>query len=269
MELETSEGQAELDPTGATSEAPGSGGEQSVALSQTTSNGSGSGDVELFYDPKSIEGKPELELLAKQLQGDYTKKTMGLAEGQQKVDAYDAFMADPEGTMRQLATQYGWNLIQGKASPEADGEFNPKTWDEVQKHFLNAARKELARENAPLINEVKDLKKQNVEAQLDRDYPDWRTYESNMSDTLQRHPTLVNDTDALYRMSVPKELLEQRATKTALAKLKGGTDNAQISDNKTTSIPTTDSPTKPLTFEEAAKRAKAIVLKSGLSAPLV
>lgn len=268
MELDTSEGQANPDPTGATGDAPGASDEQSVALSQTTSDRPDSGDVESFFDPKSIEDKPELLSAYKQMQGEFTKRLQGISDSQLKIDAYNAFEADPLGYMRNMATQYGWNLIEGGTDPKTNGDFAPNTWEDVEKHFLDKARKELAKEFVPLTNEVKDLKRQNVESQLDRDYPDWRTYESQMKDMLARHPTLVNDTEALYNMSVPKELLEQRATKAALAKIKGGTDNAIVGDNKTTSIPTTDKPTKPLTFEEAVTFAKAKLGKAGLTAPV-
>ncbi|KKL13300.1 hypothetical protein LCGC14_2527150, partial [marine sediment metagenome] len=214
MELAASEGQAAPDPTGTTGEAPGSSEEQSVALSQTTETGPDSGDVESFFDPKSIEGKPELQAAYKQMQGEFTKRLQGISTNQTKVDAYNAFEADPAGYMRNLARQYGWNLIEGGAD-QANGEFSPSTWADVEKHFLDKARQELKKENQPLVSEVQSLKRQNVEAQLDRDYPDWRTYESQMSETLQRHPTLVNDTEALYNLSVPKALIEQRATQAA------------------------------------------------------
>ncbi len=268
MGLDTSEGQAGADLKETTADAPGTSDEQSVALSQTTSDRPDSGDVESFFDPKSIEGKPELQAAYKQMQGEFTKRLQGISSNQTKIDAYNAFEADPLGYMRNMATQYGWNLIEGGGDPKANGEFAPSTWDDVEKHFLDKARKELAKEFAPLTNEVKDLKRQSVESRLDRDYPDWRTYESQMRDTLTRHPTLVNDTDALYHMSVPKGLLEQRATKTALAKIKGGTDSAEVGDNKSTSIPTTDKPTKPLSFEEAVSFAHKKLGKAGLTRPV-
>lgn len=268
MGTDTSDGQVDTDLSEVTVDTPKADGGQSVALSQTTGSGSGSGDVELFYDPKSIEGKPELELLAKQLQGDYTKKLMAFSEGKSKVEQYDAFMANPLVTMQQLAAERGWTLMEGAAQAEGNGEFQPNTWDDVEKHLLDKARQELRKEFAPLTSEVKDLKRKNVESQLDKEHPDWRMYESEMSDLLQRHPTLVNDVDSLYAMSVPKELLEQRATKTALSKIKDGTDSSAIGDNKTTSISTTDQPTKPLSFNEAVTFAKHKLGKAGLTAPV-
>ena len=266
MELETESGQAAADPTGATAEAPAGDGEQSVALSQTTESGPDSGGVESFFDPKSIEGKPELQAAYKQMQGEFTKRLQGISGSQTKIDAYNAFESDPLGYMRNLATQYGWNLIeggQGEGKPE--GEFNPNTWDDVKQHFLAEARKELAREFAPLTNEVRNLKKQSTEAQLDKDYPDWRTYETQMTDLLVKHPTLVNDHDSLYRMAVPKELAEQRATKAALAKIKGGTANAEIGGNKTTSVPTSERPPKFENIAEAAKWAKNHLESKGIT----
>ena len=260
MESDVSDGQADLNPEGAISEASEATEGQSVVNQPT---GNGADNVETFYDPKSIEGKPELQLLAKQLQGDYTKKLMAFSEGKTKIEAYDAFMADPQANLRQLATQYGLNLIEG-----APTEFKPQTWDDVKEHLLAEARKEISREFAPLSNEVRDLKRQNVESQLDRDHPDWRTYEDKMKDNLQRHPTLVNDTDALYAMSVPNELLEQRSMSAALKKVKGGADSALVSDNRSTSTPTGDKPKGKLTFDEAVAFAKKTIGKQGLSKPV-
>ena len=267
MEPKAGEGQADLDPEGATGKAPGSSDGQSVTSNQTTDKDLAAGDVESFFDPKSIEGKPELELLAKQLQGDYTKKMMGISENQTKIDAYNAFEADPLGYTQKLAAQYGWSLLEGGAD-QGNGEFSPNTWADVEKHFLDKARSLLQKENQPLLTEVQNLKRQNVETQLDRDHSDWRTYESEMKEMLARHPTLVNDTDALYAMSVPKGLMEQRATAAALAKIKGGTDHAEIGGNKTTSIPTTDKPTKVLTFGESVVFAKATLEKAGHTLPV-
>ena len=265
MELAASEGQAAPDPTGTTGEAPGSSEEQSVALSQTTETGPDSGDVESFFDPKSIEGKPELEAAYRQMQGEFTKRMQGISGSQTKIDAYNAFESDPLGYMRNLATQYGWNLIEGGGQAKDSGEFNPQTWDDVKQHFLAEARQELAKEFAPLTNEVKNLKRLSMEAQLDKDHSDWRTYESKMTDLLVTHPTLVNDHETLYRMAVPKELIEQRATKAALAKVKGGTANAEIGGNKTTSVSTTDSPPKFENIAEAAKWAKSHLASKGIT----
>lgn len=263
MGLEATDGQANADLTETTAAAPDTSGEQSTASNQTTNSGPGVEDVESFFDPKSIEGKPELQAAYKQMQGEFTKRNQHFAGEQKKLDAYNAFISDPLASMRQVATQYGWNLIEGQ--DQSNGEFQPKTWDDVQKHFLEQARKDLAKEFAPLTNEVQSLKKQNVESQLDRDYPDWRTYETKMSETLQLHPTLVNDVDSLYRMSVPPELLEQRSMKAALAKVKGGTDSSQTGDNKTTSIPTSDQPKRFATVREAADWAKAHLASQGIT----
>ena len=267
MEPKAGEGQADLDPEGATGDAPGSSDGQSVTSNQTTDKDLAAGDVESFFDPKSIEGKPELETAYKQMQGDYTKAKMRIAENQSKIDAYNAFEADPLGYTRNLAAQYGWSLLEGGAD-QGNGEFSPNTWADVEKHFLDKARSLLQKENQPLLTEVQNLKRQNVETQLDRDHSDWRTDESEMKEMLARHPTLVNDTDALYAMSVPKGLLEQRATAAALVKIKGGTDHAEIGGNKTTSIPTTDKPTKTLTFDEAVTFAKDKLGKAGLTLPV-
>ena len=265
MELETSTGQAEADPSGTTVEAPGASEEQSVASTQTTVSGPGSEDVETFFDPKDLV-TPAEKAAYKQMQGEFTKRNQHFSGEQQKLDQYNQFMTDPVGNMRQLAQQYGYNLLErGAQQASGDEEFNPQTWDDVMAEAKKQVTADLRKEFAPLNNEVKNLKKQNVEQKLDRDYPDWRTYEQQMSETLQRHPTLVNDTDALYQMAVPKAVLEQRATKAALSKIKGTTDSSQLGDNKTTSIPTTEKPAKFATVAEAAKWAKAHLASQGIT----
>jgi hypothetical protein len=59
----------------------------------------------------------------------------------------------------------------------------------------------------------------------------------------------------LYKMSVPPEVLEARATKAALAKLKGSTDSANVSGS-TTAKQTTFESNGPLSFTQAVEAAK-------------
>ena len=260
-ELSATGGQAQADSTGTTVSAPGGDTGTSGGSAQTTGNGSGASAIESFFDPASIQDKPELLAAYKQMQGSYTKKMQEFSQHRPKLDAYERFERDPQGTLRELATQFGLQVVERGQEQTQDQDF--KSWDDVKKHFFQEFKKEMLN---PVVNEVRSLKKQSVEMQLDNQFPDWRTYESQMMDTLRKHPTLVNDPSTLYRMSVPEGLLEARATKAAMQKLKGTTDNAQVSGG-TTVRQTSQAPSGSLTFEQSVEFARKKVNAMGLTRP--
>src|SRR6476659_713228 len=96
-------GQATPDSTGTTGNAPNPGAGDSGRAAQTTGNGPVADAIESFFDPASIQGKPELEAAYKQMQSSYTKRMQELSKLRPKIDAYDRFEKDPLGTMRQIA----------------------------------------------------------------------------------------------------------------------------------------------------------------------
>lgn len=253
-------GQAAADSSGTTANAPGSDAGASGSSQQTTGNGPDAGAIESFFDPASIAGKPELEAAYKQMQGSYTKRMQEFAKHRPKIDAYDRFERDPLGTIRELAQQFGWQLVQQGKDPPKD--WAPQSWDDV----MAKAKEEVLKDMAPVFNEVKSLKKQNVETYLSTHYPDWKTYETEMMDTLREHPSLVGDPDKLYRLSVPDEVWRARATKEAMQRLKAATDNAQVSGGGTAKQ-TTQAPTGKLTFDQAVAFARTQLAKKGIRAP--
>lgn len=203
---------------GTTATGPDGGSGQSASQSQTTA-GPGNGE-ESFFDPKDVIGTP-LEAAYKQMQAAYSRKNSEFSQGRQKIDAYDQFMANPEKQMQQIAQQYGYSLVKGQP-PSEEVSFN--TWDDVTDHIGKQVRDQIMKEMDPVIGQVQDLRKQSIESIFDTKYPDWRHYESEMMDNLQKHPTLVQDPDMLYQMTVPNNVLEQRAMKAAMEKLKGQGD---------------------------------------------
>lgn len=260
-ETVTAGGQAQADSTGTTAAAPVQA-QPSGGQAQTTGNGSGAVAEESFFDPRSIEGKPELQAAYKQMQGEFTRRMQAQRAREADLKLVDQFRQNPLATLQQYANQLGVKLIQGEVEAQ-NKEFNPQSWDDVKKHFFDQFQKEMLN---PLTSEVRDLKRQNIEAQLTSNHPDWRTYEEPMMETLRKHPTLVNDPDTLYRMSVPPSVLEARATKAAMERLKGATENAQISGG-TTKQSTTTQPTGKLTFEQAVSAAKAKLASQGMRPP--
>ena len=93
---------------------------------------------------------------------------------------------------------------------------------------------------------------------------DWRTYENEMINTLTTHPSLANDPDTLYRMSVPPEVLEARATARALEKLKGGTDSSVVPGARRATAETSTKPTGINNFNDAVAFAKSQLKQQGL-----
>lgn len=256
---------AELTETTA-SASEGQANGQSGAPDQTTGNGSDKGG-ESFFDYETIRGKPELEAAYREMQGSYTKKNEVFAQGRDKISQYDNFMKNPVDTMRQLAQQYGYQMIHGQAEAAADGK--PKSyenWDEVDAAADKRADKRLEARLGPMVSELQTLKKQNVTQALDKDFPDWRTYEDSMLENLQAHPTLVNDHEKLYQMSVPASVLEARATKAALAKIQGTTDSGKVQGQSTTTQQAT-APKAAKSFEEAAANAHALLASQGMKPP--
>lgn len=262
-------GQAVADSVGTTAQAPASTQGQSVAQGQTTPSGSGQGSQEdsSLFDWKSIEHSPELTKLAKQLQANYTKKSQEISAHKAKIDQYDQFTRDPLAGMQQLAERFGYQLVQrdpGKKPDEAG--WTPQSWADVEQMIEKKAEQIANKKTSGLQGQVVELKQQSMEARLDRDFPDWRTYEDKMLENLQAHPSLVTDPDLLYRMSVPPKLLEERAMAAALQKLKAGTDNAQVSGGSAT-VRQTGKPAGKMTFDQAAEYARQELAKRGLSRP--
>lgn len=257
---EATGGEAVAEPTGTTASATaGQANGQSGAPTQTTSTGTEQGG-ESFFDYETIRGKPELESAYKEMQGAFTRKNEVFAKGRDKISQYDNFMANPVDTMRQLAQQYGYQMVQGQAT--ADGQ--PKTyenWDDV----MTEAKRQVMDELQPMFGEMQNMKKQNVEQALDNSFPDWRTYEDSMMENLQAHPTLVNDHKKLYQMSVPGEVLEARATKAALAKIQGTTESRIQGQSTTTQQATAPKAAK--SFEEAVVIARASLASKGMKPP--
>jgi len=257
------DGQAAPADQTATVAAPTATQGQSAQSSQATQRGSDGVAVteESFFDPKSIADKPELMQAYKQMQKDYTKGKQAIRAAQQKIEAYDRAMQDPHGTIRALAQQYGLSVIDGKPNVQGDQEFAPKSWDDV----IAYAKQQVLGEISPLVNEVKGLKQRSIESHFDSEYPDWRQYEDQMVGVLKQHPTLANDPDTLYRMSVPQEVVEARAYNKALQKLKNGNDAAKAGGAIRTTQATSEKPTGALTLNQAYEFARNALKGKGLA----
>jgi len=270
METEVTQGQADnTEPTGTTDAAPAGDEGQSISPDRTTASGPDQGaQGESFFDPKSIEHDPNLVAAYKGMQGTFSKKMDGIRDNQQKIDAYNQYIADPMGTVRQIAAQNGMTLVNGQPEQTGGEEFSPQSWADVVSHVTDQVRAEMTQQYEPLVGEVKNLKQQNIEQYLDNKYSDWKTYESEMIGVLQAHPSMAHDPDKLYQMSLPPEVLEARATERALKKLKGSTDAAMVPGTKRATQTTSDRPTGSLSFDDAVKFAKGQLASQGITGPV-
>lgn len=260
-ETQAPEGQVEAAPQGTTAPTPdGQATGQSAAPEQTTASGPDTGGTESFFDPESIKGKPELEAAYKQMQSAFTKKNQAFSEGQQKIEQYDQFMANPIETMKQIAQQYGMNVVE--ADPSADKPQQFQSWDDV----MSEAKRQVMQELQPVLGEVQSMKKQNIESYFDNNHPDWRTYEDEMLGKLKEHPSLVQDPDLLYEVSIPKEIREGRAYKAALAKVQATQDSSKVQGQSSTTKQTTQ-PKRAESFQQAVEFARQDLAQRGLTAP--
>ncbi|MBE3145331.1 MAG: hypothetical protein IMZ61_15640 [Planctomycetes bacterium] len=87
----------------------------------------------------------------------------------------------------------------------------------------------------PFIGNVQQVTAKNIERQLAEIDPEWATYQDNMRTTLQKYPQMVDDVEALYRNSVPPEVLHSRAVQQALSKFQSKTDQAKVSGSSKSS----------------------------------
>lgn len=180
------------------------------------------GDTETtFFDPKTVP--KELEPAYKQMQAAFTKKMQGLSSLRQKGEFYDQFSADPVGNMQKLAAQYGYSLTRAQAEKMAGQgdtgqDWQPQTWQEVLQKAEERATQKVFNELRPLLQEVQGIKKESIEKQLAEIDPTWQQYEEDMIANLRDNPGLARDPAKLYRISVPLEVIEARATQKALAK---------------------------------------------------
>jgi hypothetical protein len=270
---EGTEGQAadgSLETTGTESQ-----GTEGQSTEQTTQTGTGTTDA--YYDPAEFnrltealpdELKEQAKALQKSLQGNYTKKTQALAENQKKIDAYNAIMANPTAAIKQYAAQYGLTVSEAAAQQANIDPNDPQDWNTVYSTAEERALKKFEEKYGHVFNELQTLKKESIEKTLTELDPAWHQYEDAMLANMQKHPTLAQDAATLYRMSVPPEVLESRATQAALRKLENKGRSANIAGSSTTTKkPGGVDPNAKPSFQEAVALAKQQIKSKGGSLP--
>lgn len=245
-------------------ETTGSGTDGQVNTDQTTTSGTEA--EETFFDPTQVS--EELKPAYKLMQRAFSEKTQQLSAGKQKVEMYDRFMQNPVGMIRQLASQYGMTIAEATAAAtqQQNGQWTPQTWEEVVQKVTEKAKEEAKRELLgdlqPLVREVQETKKTQIEKMLDENAPDWKLYEDKMTENLQKHPTLSSDPLLLYEVSLPRNVRESRATQAALKKIESKAKSSQVSGGSMTSN-ASDTPSGPLSFQQAYEFARQKIARGG------
>jgi hypothetical protein len=251
-----------MDPSSGTA-STGQPNGQSQATAQTSINGTG-GDS--FFDYETIKGRPELESAYKEMQRSYSKKTQDIADLRTKAQQVDAFRKDPVRVMQQYASQLGYQMVKGQPTDSSGKPLKFDSWEGVMDESTRRSKAEVEAQFAPLFNEVKHMKQQNIEMWYDNNHPDWRVYEDRMAENLNKYKELINDPGLLYRISVPEEVLEARAMKAALAKLNGDAQSGRVSGQSATTQQTSRKAGK-MSFDDAVKAARQSMKERGFSRP--
>lgn len=221
---------------------------------------------ETFFDPNTVPN--ELLPAYKNMQRAFSKKMEGIAANRQKVEAYDAFTADPVNQMQRYAAQYGYKLTRAQAEAELekqDGQWEPQSWDDVMQRATSLAEQKLLERFGPVLQEVQQIKKTSIERELSEIDPTWQQYEDEMKTLMQKHPSLASDASLLYKMAVPEEVLQSRATQQALAKLEAKGQSARVSGGSTTNKQPSIEPEGPISFDQAVKLAKKKLAEEGIT----
>lgn len=260
-------------PTGTTpAGTTGDQGQPSATAQTTTPQGTGAASGEdTFFDPKDLD--TALQPAYKNMQKAFSKKMEAIKASREKIEAYDNFSKDPIGQMQAMAQRMGYKLSRAEAAAAVNeasngngaesGKWEPQTWEEV----MSKAKEEVLRELSPMFSELQNIKKSNLEKILDDSAPDWREHEDEMVSLLKDHPSLAKDPVKLYRLALPPEVLETRATQAALKKLQAKADSSRVGGTSTTKPAAQSFPDKPVSFNEAVQIAKQQLAEKGMRAP--
>jgi hypothetical protein len=259
-------GSTEGTPDSGPVEATAADSQVAEGQSEDTGQSTEPGSEDSFFDPNELD--PSLVPAYKNMQKAFTKKMQEISANRHKIEAFDAFNSDPLSVIQREAARMGYQLSRADAQAVQDqqrAEFEPNTWDDVMERASALAEQRIMEKFAPVLNEVRQIKRGSVESQLNDIDPTWQQYEGEMRSVLQTHPTLANDPAALYRMSVPPEVLESRAVQKALKKMENKAQGSKVSgSSKTTKTPGMNVPDKPVTFGDAVAFARKQVAEQGL-----
>lgn len=227
----------------------------------TIDDGSQTQTENTFWNGNPNELPPEVQPIYKNLQADYTKKMQEIAQQQEKIKGYDVFMQNPVAEIKRLANVYGLSIAEATqiVQEQQQKDWNPETWDDVYSRFEQNVLQKVAQQFQPVVQNVQTQTQERILQKLNSIDPNWKSYETKMMDNLQKHPTLVNDIDTLYRISVPAEVLKGQTAKQVVNQINNKAKQAQITGASTTNTSVAETPVN--SFDDAVRAAKAMLSK--------
>lgn len=209
----------------------------------------------------------------REMQAAFTKKTQAIAKERNKIEAYNAFEANPIDTLTRVAQNLGYQLTradQGQQTQQRPGQqpgqqlgpdWQPDSWDQVMELAESRAEQRILQKLqpvlAPLMQNVEKIRSDTIEQQLEKIDPNWRIYEDEIKESMKMAPNLIQSPQGiskLYRMSIPEDVLTSRATQTALHKFAASAKSAAVGSKSQTTKTTPQA--KGETFDDAVQQAK-------------
>ena len=183
------------------------GSEQSEAAQAGTTAPETADSVPGMYDPETWSGKQVHD----HWQPMYTKRSQEMARLRGDMERYKQVEQNPWPVINDFLQRSGLKAVsvaeQDAINNELGGESaqpNPQAIESMVQHMLEQRL-------APLQKNLQERETNNVIAELNREFPDWQQYESEITNNLRQLPNLAFDIQKLYDMSVPGHVRDARA----------------------------------------------------------
>ena len=201
----------------AASELTEAGSEQSVGTELTTTGSEQSeaaqagttapaDSVPGMYDPETWSGKQVHE----HWQPMYTKRSQELAVVRKTADQWQQVQQNPWPVINDFLQRSGLKAVSA-AEQEVMNDQMGEPGMADPKAIETMVNQLLAQKLAPLQQNLQERETNNVIAELNREFPDWQKYESEITSNLRQLPNLAFDIQKLYDMSVPGHVRDARA----------------------------------------------------------
>lgn len=256
-------GQASAAPEGTTVAAPSREATgQANGPTSTTAPEAGQAAANDFFDPANLPQDPEIQKAYRQMQGAFTKRMQEASAMTKDAEQYRAavqlLQSNPQDFINQIASQHGMKVLKAAHEAAEEGDWTPRTWEEVIAKAEERAEARVLQKFAPVLEEVHKSKAASFEKVLDDTDPLWRSHEAAFRDNLQKYPGLANDPKALFRLSMPEDYQMSRATQAALKKIQADTQAVKVGGNSTTraAVPASKSINS---FDDAVAEAKRMI----------
>ena len=194
-------------PTQGQASPPDDGTTSGNITEDSTSAQSGDG----LYDPESMSGAD----VHKYWQGHYTRSQQAKSDLEQRISQYQAIEQNPMPYIERFLQMNGLQVSrvgQQQQEPQYDEYGNEVT---PQPQQQPAQQVPLEVQNALRQNQLQLQKMQMSQTirDLNDNFPDWQDHEEAIMKNIREYPTLANDINKLYRMSVPDTVFEARFRK--------------------------------------------------------